>query len=252
MQLTLAHLYPEEMNIYGDRGNVAVLAYRCRQRGIDINIKNIGLNASLPLGSFDLLFGGGGQDRQQQLITRDLLSRQKVLSQAAANHIPMLTICGTYQLFGRYFQPFSGLKMTGIGIFNAYTVASKQRKIGNAIINSQVGDLVGFENHSGNTYLSGQTRPLGQVIVGFGNNGSDKSEGAVINNVFGTYLHGPFLPKNPHFADYLLKLALENKYGPMQLTKLNDSLEWQTHKAAVKRTKKLKSFLLKYFTQPGC
>ena len=175
MQLTLAHLYPEEMNIYGDRGNVAVLAYRCRQRGIDINIKNIGLNASLPLGSFDLLFGGGGQDRQQQLITRDLLSRQKVLSQAAANHIPMLTICGTYQLFGRYFQPFSGLKMTGIGIFNAYTVASKQRKIGNAIINSQVGDLVGFENHSGNTYLSGQTRPLGQVIVGFGNNGSDKS-----------------------------------------------------------------------------
>jgi len=177
---------------------------------------------------------------------------QKVLSQAAANHIPMLTICGTYQLFGRYFQPFSGLKMTGIGIFNAYTVASKQRKIGNAIINSQVGDLVGFENHSGNTYLSGQTRPLGQVIVGFGNNGSDKSEGAVINNVFGTYLHGPFLPKNPHFADYLLKLALENKYGPMQLTKLNDSLEWQTHKAAVKRTKKLKSFLLKYFTQPGC
>lgn len=246
MQLTLAHLYPDLMNIYGDQGNVQALKFRCQQRQIKLIIRPIHLNDPLPPGSFDLLFGGGGQDQQQQLISNDLFSRRSVLLKAAQNHIPMLTICGSYQLFGQYFQPFSGPKMTGIAIFDAYTVASKQRKIGNIIIKTEWGELVGFENHSGNTFLMPDAKPLGKVILGFGNNGRDKTEGAAKNNVFGCYLHGSLLPKNPHFCDYLIQLALANKYGPVKIKPLNDQLEWQAHFAAVSRTRKLRHPLLKY------
>ncbi|MBU1499984.1 glutamine amidotransferase [Patescibacteria group bacterium] len=246
MKIIIAHLYPEEMNIYGDRGNIFSLIYRLKQRGIQVLIKSIGLNNPLPPGSFDLLFAGGGQDSQQQLIAQDLLKRKSVLQKACENNIPMLTICGSYQLFGQYFQPFSGQKMIGIAIFDAYTVASKQRKIGNIIIKTEWGKLVGFENHSGNTFLIPGTKPLGKVILGFGNNGQDKTEGAVYNNVFGCYFHGPLLPKNPLFCDYLIQLALENKYGPIKLKPLNDQLEWLAHNAAISRTRKLHHPLLKY------
>lgn len=246
MKIIIAHLYPEEMNIYGDRGNIFSLVYRLKQRGIQVLVKSIGLNNPLPPGSFDLLFAGGGQDSQQQLISQDLLKRKSVLQKACQNNIPMLTICGSYQLFGAYFQPFSGPKMTGIGIFNAYTVASKQRKIGNIIIKTKFGELVGFENHSGNTFLQSRTKALGTVIIGQGNNGLDKTEGAVTNNVFGCYLHGPLLPKNPLFCDHLIQLALANKYGSIKIKPLNDRLEWQAHFAAVKRTRKLHHPLLKY------
>lgn len=246
MKIIIAHLYPEEMNIYGDQGNVQALKFRCQQRQIKLIIRPVHLNDPLPPGSFDLLFGGGGQDQQQQLISHDLFSRRDVILKAAQNQIPMLTICGSYQLFGRYFKASSGAKMTGIGIFDAYTVASQQRKIGNIIIKTKFGELVGFENHSGNTFLLPGTNPLGKVIIGFGNNGQDKTEGAVTNNVFGCYLHGPLLPKNPLFCDYLIQLALENKYGPVKIKPLNDQLEWQAHFAAVSRTRKLSHPLLKY------
>ncbi|MCX6816521.1 MAG: glutamine amidotransferase [Candidatus Beckwithbacteria bacterium] len=252
MKITIAHLYPKDLNIYGDRGNIFSLVYRLKQRGIKVFIKSIGLNDPLPQGGFDLLFGGGGQDQQQQLIASDLFKRRVVLLKAAQAGIPMLTICGTYQLFGNYFQPSSGPKIKGIGIFNAYTVASKQRKIGNIIIKANPAVLhptpylVGFENHSGNTFLAAATQPLGKVILGFGNNGQDKTEGAVIHNVFGCYLHGSLLPKNPHFCDYLIKLALEKKYGPIKLEPLDDQLEWQAHAAALKRARKLARPLLKY------
>jgi len=246
MKIIIAHLYPEEMNIYGDRGNIFSLVYRLKQRGIQVLVKSIGLNDPLPSGSFDLLFGGGGQDQQQQIISLDLLKRKNVILKAAQNQIPMLTICGSYQLFGQYFKAYSGAKMTGIGIFDAYTVASQQRKIGNIIIKTKWGKLVGFENHSGNTFLLPGTNPLGKVLIGFGNNGQDKTEGAIKNNVFGCYLHGPLLPKNPLFCDYLIQLAITNKYGPIKLKPLDDQLEWQTHEAAVKRTRKLHHPLLKY------
>lgn len=247
MKIIIAHLYPEEMNIYGDRGNIYSLVYRLKQRHISVLVKSVGINDPLPPGSFDLLFGGGGQDSQQQLIAKDLLKRKTVLHQACQNNIPMLTICGSYQLFGRYFQTFSGPKMTGISIFDACTIASKQRKIGNIIIKTKWGDFVGFENHSGNTWLNSGAKPFGKVVLGFGNNGLDKTEGAIKNNVFGCYLHGPLLPKNPHFCDYLIQLALINKYGPIKLKPLDDQLEWQTHEAAIKRTRKLHHPLLKYF-----
>lgn len=247
MQLILAHLYPDLMNIYGDQGNIQALKFRCQQRQIKLIIKPVSLNDPLPPGSFDLLFAGGGQDQQQQLISRDLFNRRYVLLKAAQNQIPMLTICGSYQLFGAYFKPSFGPKIKGIGIFSAYTVASPQRKIGNIIIKTKWGKLVGFENHSGNTFLMDKTQSLGKVLYGYGNNGQDKTEGAIIHNVFGCYLHGSLLPKNPHFCDYLIQLAITNKYGAVNLQPLNDQLEWQAHLAAISRTRKLHHPLLKYF-----
>ena len=246
MNLTLAHLYPRLMNIYGDYGNIQALKYRCQQRKIKLNILNIYSNTSLTQGSFDLLFAGGGQDQQQLIIAKDLLKHRKVIHQAADQGIPMLTICGSYQLFGKYFQPFKGPKLPGISIFNAYTIASNQRKIGNIIVRRNSKLLVGFENHSGNTFLQKNTQPLGKVQIGFGNNGKDKTEGAVYNNVFGCYLHGSLLPKNPYFADHLIKLALKPKYGNIKLSPLNDSLELATHRQVINRTKKLRHPLLKY------
>jgi len=249
MKLVIAHLYPRLMNIYGDRGNIQALTYRCQSWGISTLINQIRPQDPLKPGSFDLLFAGGGQDRQQLIIAQDLQKRKKVLHQASQQGIPMLTICGSYQLFGRYFQPFKGPKLKGISLFDAYTIASKKRKIGNILIKTdflQPQTLIGFENHSGNTFLSGSTQPLGQVKIGFVNNGQDKTEGAVVNHVFGCYLHGSLLPKNPHFADHLIKLALEKKYGSLKLKPLNNKLEWQAHQAAVNRTKKLSHPLLKY------
>ena len=196
--------------------------------------------------SFDLVFAGGGQDSQQIVVSQDLSTKKSALIQAARAGIPMLTICGSYQLFGRYFKPFRGQSLKGIGIFNAYTVASKQRKIGNILIKTSLGELVGFENHSGNTWLKDKSSALGKVVIGHGNNGKDHTEGCRINNVFGCYLHGSLLPKNPHFADHLIKLALTNKYGPVKLKPLNDRLEWQAHRQAVARAKKLAHPLLKY------
>jgi len=232
MELTLAHLYPRQMNIYGDQGNIIALKYRCEKRQIKLIVKPIDLKTPLPNGSFDILFGGGGQDQQQALISQDLLSRKKILTQAFNHQIPMLTICGSYQLFGAYFQPTNGPKIPGLNLLDAYTIASTKRKIGNIIIKSKFSYLVGFENHSGNTFLSGSTKPLGKVIKGFGNNGQDKTEGAVKNNLFGCYLHGSLLPKNPVFCDHLIQTALENKYSSVKLKPLSDQFENQARQQA--------------------
>ena len=251
MKLRIAHLYPRLMNIYGDQGNIQALKYRCHQRGISTLINPIRPQDPLKPGSFDLLFAGGGQDQQQLIIQKDLRQRKKLLLQAVRQGIPMLVICGSYQLFGHYFKPFKGPKLKGIGLINAYTIASKQRKIGNILIKTnflQPQTLIGFENHSGNTFLKANTQPLGKVKLGFGNNDQDKTEGARINNLFGCYLHGSLLPKNPHFADYLIQLALEKKYGSVKLKPLNDQLEYQAHQQIINRTKKLKSILLKYIS----
>jgi len=249
MKLIIAHLYPRLMNIYGDRGNIQALKYRCQQRGITTLINQIRPQDPLKPASFDLLFAGGGQDQQQLIVAQDLTKRKKVLHQASRQGIPILTICGSYQLFGHYFQPFQGPKLKGIGIFDAYTIASKQRKIGNILIKTNFltpQSLIGFENHSGNTFLQKKTQPLGKVKLGFGNNGQDKTEGAIINNTFGCYLHGSLLPKNPHFTDHLIQLALKQKYGSVKLKPLNDQLEWQTHHQVITRTKKTSHSLLKY------
>lgn len=239
MELNLVHLYPDRLNIYGDLGNIDTLIYRCRRRGIGLTVKPVSLGDRLQPGSFDLVFGGGGQDRQQIQVSRDLPAKAAALVRAVRSGIPMLTICGSYQLFGRFFKPFSGPKLQGIGVFPAFTVASKQRKIGNIVISTRLGRLVGFENHSGNTFLDDRKLALGTVIRGGGNNGRDKTEGCRVQNAIGTYLHGPLLPKNPRLADRLIQTALEVKYRQtITLAPLDDRLEWQAHRLAVKITGK--------------
>lgn len=266
MELNIAHLYPKQLNIYGDRGNIISLVQRCLWRNIKVTVTSISINDSLTPNKYDLYFGGGGQDRQQLIVSKDLQTKAKVLHLEADRGVPMLTICGTYQLFGHYFKTHEGQKIPGISIFDAYTIASHQRKIGNILVklNSSVSsqlinnkltinqlsinnNLIGFENHSGNTFIKNEnfklkiensTLPLGKVVKGFGNNGQDKTEGAVYKNVFGCYLHGPLLPKNHHFADLLIKKALEVKYKKIiDLKPLDDDLEWQAHQAAVCLTK---------------
>jgi len=246
MNLTVGHLYPDLMNIYSDMGNIICLKKRCLWREINIKIIPISLKEKLVWQKYDLVFGGGGQDRQQKIITEDLQTKKADLKKAVEAGVPMLTTCGTYQLFGHYFKTHEGTNIPGISIFDAYTVASHQRKIGNIVIrlNNETmkqfnnDTIVGFENHSGNTYINRSTTiPLGKVIKGFGNNGRDKTEGAIYKNCLGTYLHGPVLPKNPHLADWLIKTALERKYKKkVDLKSLDDSLEWQTHEQALKRS----------------
>ncbi|AKM79197.1 MAG: CobB/CobQ domain protein glutamine amidotransferase [Candidatus Beckwithbacteria bacterium GW2011_GWB1_47_15] len=257
MKLTLVHLYPKLLNIYGDYGNIIALKYRAEKRGIKLTVRPVEVGEPLKNGSFELLFAGGGQDQQQVTASRDLQKKKMVLRAASDAGVPMLTICGSFQLFGDFFKPFAGPKLKGVGLLPAYTVADKVRKIGNLVIklnpslrstidNLKSDLLVGFENHSGNTWLKDKSSALGKVVIGHGNNGKDHTEGCRINNVFGCYLHGSLLPKNPHFADHLIKLALTNKYGPVKLKPLNDRLEWQAHRQAVARAKKLAHPLLKY------
>jgi CobQ-like glutamine amidotransferase family enzyme len=249
MQLTIAHLYPDLMNIYSDMGNIICLVRRCQWRRIGVKVTPISIGQKLDWHQYDLFFGGGGQDRQQSIVTKDLQTKKKALKEAVETGVPMLTTCGTYQLFGHYFKTHEGVKIPGISIFDAYTVASHQRKIGNIIIEINPDfilrakrevstfDIISSRYRSNNTLdADSQTKPLGRVLVGFGNNGADRTEGAIYKNCLGTYLHGPVLPKNPHLADWLLKTALERKYRPkINLSPLDDNLEWQAHNKASKR-----------------
>lgn len=238
-KLTFGWLYPELMSTYGDRGNIIVLQKRCEWRGISVEIKKleVGFDHKL-LVMCDLLFMGGAQDKQQQIVAEDLTKKRLVLKQLIENGIPGLYICGAYQFLGKYYKEADGSIIKGLNILDLYTEnpgANKQRLIGNVAIETTdyklqtTHSLVGFENHGGRTYLGKGIKPLGKVIKGFGNNSEDGTEGAVYKNSFGTYLHGPILPKNPEFADLLIKLSLEKKYGsPINLSPLNDSLETQT------------------------
>ncbi len=239
MELTLVHLYPDLLNIYGDQGNISALKYRCEKRGVELTVKSVSVGDQL--GKFNLIFGGGGQDQQQAVVSRDLLTKAGALKLAAKTGVPMLTICGSYQLFGDYFKTKDEKTIKGIGIFPVHTIGGGTRKIGNIVIETEFGQMVGFENHSGNTYLNDKSQSFGKVTVGFGNNGEDKTEGCRINNVLGCYLHGSLLPKNPHLADFLIQTALELKYQKkIKLKKLDDRLEWQAHTAAIRRAKILK------------
>lgn len=259
--LNICHLYPDLMDTYGDRGNITSIVKRCQWRGIDAKVWPISINQSLSIPrlrsgqalDFDLYFFGGGQDRQQAIVAPDLQTKAKDLKRAIEDGAVLLSICGGYQLLQNYFKTLDGTVIRGIGLFDAYTLGSTTRMIQNLWIdleenlvkeikeiyptigNGQLTtDLVGFENHSGKTYLGKNFKPLGRVLKGSGNNGEDKTEGAVYKNAFGCYLHGSLLPKNPHFADYLISKALERRYGIVKLKPLDDSFEWQAHKSAIK------------------
>lgn len=233
--LRLAHLYPDEMNIYGDRGNILALQKRLQWRGYDLQIIPVEPGVDVDFKDVDLVFGGGGQDRGQMVISRDLQERQQQLRAAAEDGVVMLVVCGLYQLFGQNFQTQDGEQITGINLFAARTEASSTRMIGNIVVDSPFGQLVGFENHSGQTVLEDGQQPLGTVSKGHGNNSRTRDEGAVYKNVFGSYLHGPLLPKNPRFTDELLARALRRKYGKAELKFLDDSLELRAATIAKKR-----------------
>lgn len=255
-RLNICHLYPDLMDTYGDKGNIITIVKRCQWRGIKVKVTNISLGQSPNTSDFDLYFFGGGQDKAQIIVGKDLQKKAHKLAQAVKDGAVLLSICGGYQLLQKYFKTLDGTTIKGIGLFDAYTVGSNVRMIQNLWIdldenlkkdikeiypttdNGQLTtDLIGFENHSGKTYLGESLKPLGEVLKGAGNNGEDKTEGAVYKNAFGCYLHGSLLPKNPHFADYLIAKALERRYGIVNLKPLDDSIEWQAHESAVNRTR---------------
>lgn len=237
MKLTIGYLYGDLMNIYGDTGNIIALKKRAQWRGIKVVIKKFSIASVMKKGDADILFFGGGQDQQQSLVAKDLQKgKGKIIKSEVERGAPLLSICGGYQLLGEYYKPKKGPKLHGTGLFPAYTEAGEKRMIGNIIIESMFGSLAGFENHSGQTFLKKKAIPLGMVLRGFGNNGSDKTEGCIYKNAIGCYMHGSVLPKNPKLADWLLKKALEVKYGKeVVLKNLDDSLENQAHMKAVQR-----------------
>jgi CobQ-like glutamine amidotransferase family enzyme len=243
LTLRLGHLYPEQLNIYGDRGNLLAWQYRCRHRGIELRIFPLGLGEPLDPEGFDLLFIGGGQDCEQEEVAADLRRiKGSGLWAAVEGGMPLLAVCGGYQLLAQYYRPAAGPVLEGLGIFPAWTIhhgKAVPRCIGNVAVRWEGGTLVGFENHGGRTHLAPGAQALGKVIRGHGNNSEDGTEGCIYHQAYGTYLHGSLLPKNPHFADHLLTLALCRKYGlaatESQLGPLDDTLEWRAHEALLRR-----------------
>src|SRR2546428_14021105 len=238
--LRIAHLYADEMNIYGDRGNILTLAKRAEWRGISVSVDAIGRGPAPDLSGIDLIFWGGGQDRDQELVFRDAAEHKVAAIRSAIDGgAVVLAVCGGYQLLGEYYVTADGKKLPGLGLVDLHTVPGARRNIGNIVIEtSGLGltppTLVGFENHSGKTYLGPGLRPLGRVLRGAGNNGEDQTEGVADRNVFGTYLHGSLLPKNPHFADLLIERAL----GPRaigRLVPLVDIEAMQAHQSVSER-----------------
>lgn len=236
-ELTLVHLYPGLLNLYGDRGNIITLRRRCAWRGIELRVVEVSLGQRLPSEGIDLLFMGGDQDREQEVVVDDLRrNHANDLRRLVQDGVPFLAVCGSYQLLQRYYHPAVGPDLVGLGIFQAHTVhpgPDVPRCVGNVVVEWELGTIVGFENHGGRTFLEGDTQPLGRVVRGFGNNGEDGTEGARVENAFGTYVHGSLLPKNPALADLLLQLALERRYPGFELTPLDDSLEHAAHHSAL-------------------
>lgn len=234
MELKICHMYPDVLNLYGDRGNVLCMTRRLKWRGIDASVTKLPIGDSRSLAGFDLVFIGGGQDFEQQVLLSDLhRGKDKDIKAAIEDGVTFLTICGGYQMLGSYYETYDGKRCDFIGALDLYTKGSVKRMIGNYKFQcspSAGGSVVvGFENHSGKTWLGSGLEPLGKVLSGYGNNGEDGSEGAHYKNVFGTYSHGPLLPKNPELCDLILKTALERKYGSAELLPLDDSFELLAH-----------------------
>ncbi|MDR3136535.1 MAG: glutamine amidotransferase [Coriobacteriales bacterium] len=237
-RLRILNLYPRQMNIYGDFGNLLVLRQRAGWRGISTEVTHFETDASLKqLRNTDIILGGGGQDSGQAAVQKDMQRIARPLRNLVSAGCPALLVCGSYQLFGNYFKTFEGDVVEGIGIFNLHTLGGPERMIGNTVVNSpDFGELIGYENHSGKTYLGAGLEPLGRVITGSGNNGLDGSEGVRLNNALGTYLHGPLLPKNPQVADFLLASALSRKLDrTIELPPLDNALTLQARAVAKSR-----------------
>lgn len=244
MELKICHMYPDLLNLYGDRGNIMCLNRRCAWRGIDVEVTDVPIGEKASLTDFDLVFIGGGQDFEQEVLLHDLHGTGKAANiiSAIEDGVTFLTICGGYQMLGTYYETHDGKKCDFIGALELYTVGGRERMIGNYMFRcggeSGGSTVVGFENHSGRTWLGSGLKPLGEVLVGFGNNGEDGTEGVRYKNVFGTYSHGPLLPKNPELCDLILRTALEHRYGSAVLAPLDDTAELLAHDEMVKRLTK--------------
>ena len=239
-RFTVGWLYPDLMNIYGDRGNILTLLKRAEWRGFDARAIELGRGPVKSMDDVDVFFFGGGQDREQALVYEDLLEhKQGPLERAVAGGAMVLAVCGGYQLLGHFYQTAEGNRFPGIGLIDARTEAGKKRFIGDVIVDVKIdgldaSTLIGFENHSGRTFLGPNAQPLGKVRLGAGNNGSDGSEGCLQGGVIGTYLHGSLLPKNPQLADYLVRRALARR-GITELAPLDDSIELAAHERMLER-----------------
>jgi CobQ-like glutamine amidotransferase family enzyme len=237
MELRLLALYPEQMNIYADRGNIVFLRRRCEWRGIAFTYAAAGLGDPVDPGHHDLIYIGGGQDRDQLIVAGDLVATKKeALAEAVDDDVVLLAVCGGYQLLGQSYQ-LGERRVEGLGLADLETVREEgDRLIGNVTIEADLGQgprvLAGFENHGGRTYLGPGATPLGRVVKGFGNNGRDGAEGVRRRNMIGTYLHGPLLPKNAWLADRLIELALSRRYGQVELVPLDDALEAAAYESA--------------------
>ncbi|MGH2373693.1 MAG: type 1 glutamine amidotransferase [bacterium] len=241
MELRICHLYPDLLNLYGDRGNITTLVRRAQWRGIATRVVEARLGDAIDPDGSDLYFIGGGEDRQQRLAAPDLCGvKGDALRRAADGGAAVLGVCGGYQLLGHYYRPAEGADLKGLGLLDLHTLhpgPAARRLIGNIVIREATAGvrLVGFENHGGRTHLGPQARPLGVVETGFGNNGTDRTEGALGGSVYGTYLHGPLLPKNPWLADLLIGLALRRRHGDVHLDPLADAEEHRAADAAAQR-----------------
>ena len=237
MDITIHHFYPNLLNTYGDIGNILAIKNRCKKRNISLNINNVCLNDTVQLNKGDIIFIGGGQDFEQSLVTKDLLSKKDIIQEFIENNGVTLCICGGYQLLGKSYTTSTGEVLNGLGILNIYTEASNTRNIGNIIIkNQELNEIyIGFENHSGKTYINDHT-PLGECILGCGNNGEDKTEGVKYKNLIGTYIHGPLLPKNPELTDRLILNSLKEKYENIEsLEEIDSSYELNCKNFLLKR-----------------
>jgi CobQ-like glutamine amidotransferase family enzyme len=235
MHLTIGWLYAASMNIYGDRGNVIALQRRAEWRGISTTVREINIGDQIP-GDIDCFFWGGGQDQEQIAVARDLQgAKGQALAAAVEEGASLLAVCGGYQLLGHEYRPHAAQVLPGVGIIDAVSVAGPERFIGNVVIDSEWGTLVGFENHSGLTTLGPNLQPMGKVRVGRGNNGKDGTEGARYRNALGCYLHGALLPKNPALTDWLIARGLERRNGTVELEPIDDGIELQAHATAVDR-----------------
>ena len=242
MKLVVAHLYPDYLNIYADRGNMAVLARRAAWRGHELDVRAVSMGDPLPRDA-DLLYVGGGQDREQALVAKDVAARADELREAVEGGAAVLAVCGGYQLLGRSYRDVGGAELPGAGLLPLETVAGERRMIGDVLLECELEPgrretLAGFENHAGRTLLDDGAEPLGRVLHGFGNDGESGFEGCRAGRVVGTYLHGPLLPRNPWFADWLLGQALAHRAGePVELAPAEDALERQAHAVAADRAR---------------
>ncbi len=225
MKITIGHLYPDLLNLYGDRGNIACLMQRCIWRGIEAETIEFNTGDVIDFSKLDIVLLGGGSDREQAIVCKNLLEIQSQFKEYVEDDGVVIAVCGGYQLLGKYYKTDDGM-IEGLNLVDIYTEQEEGRLIDNIVLESPLADMpvVGFENHGGRTYINGN-QPFGKVLYGSGNDGKSGYEGVIYKNVIGTYLHGPLLPKNPQICDYLIQKALERKYGSVQLSPLDDSQE---------------------------